>query len=122
MSARKFILVLVAATLSLGLAGAASGEEAPLADGTAWTASSEAEKEAYLVGFGNFMTVEYIVQQQADVPPTDEQSSIGRWWAALEDADVSDVVAAIDAYYSDNPDDLAKPVIMVLWHTYVEPK
>ena len=120
MSARKIILVLLVTTLSLGLAGAASGDEAPLADGTAWTASSEAEKEAYLVGIGNFMTVEYIVQQKAGNPPTEEQSSIGRWWAALEEIDVSDVVAVIDAYYAENPDDLAKPVIMVLWHTYVE--
>jgi hypothetical protein len=56
--------------------GSAYAEDVPLIDGNIWAVSTEVEKESYLVGAGNFMTVEHVFQQQMDNPPTDEQSAV----------------------------------------------
>ena len=64
--------------LALGAFGTAFAEEdIPRIDGTLWGESSHVEKTAYLVGARNFLTVEYVVQQQSDAQPTDEQSPFG---------------------------------------------
>ena len=67
--------------VAVGAFGTAFAEEdIPLTDGTLWTESSHVEKTACLVSAGNFLTVEYVVQQQSDTQPTDEQSSIRQFW------------------------------------------
>ena len=71
-------------------------EDVPLIDGIIWAVSSDVEKETYLVGAGNFMTVEYVVQQQADSPPTDEQSAVSRYWHAIEAVTLNDMIDVID--------------------------
>ena len=120
MSTKKLLAAICVAALSLGLAGNVAADEAPLADGTAWTAASEAEKEAYLVGVGNMLKVEYVVQSKSDNPPNKDQSAIGRWWDGLESVTANQAIMAVDAWYAANPGKLDTPVIMVLWHTYVE--
>lgn len=95
-------------------------EDVPLIDGIIWAVSSDVEKESYLVGAGNFMTVEYVVQQQADSPPTDEQSAVSRYWHAIEAVTLNDMIDVIDNWYADNPDNLETPVLVVIWNEYVE--
>ncbi len=112
---RQFIAVLATMFLYAAQAGAA-----PLVDGDVWTVSSEEEKEAYLIGAGNFMTVERIVQSKADIAPTDEQSSISSWYTALEATTINELVAAVDAWYTANPGSLETPVLVVIWNSFVE--
>ena len=122
-------------TLSIGLRGSivalvclvvsASGtafaeEDSPMVDGVMWEESSHVEKIAYLVGAGNLLTVEYIVQQKSENPPTDEQTSIDEWWEAIGDTSYDDLIATIDAFYRDNPRQMTVPVLVVIWNTYVE--
>ena len=46
--------------LAVGACGIAfAKEDIPLTDGTLWGEPSHVEKAAYLVGAGNFLTVEY---------------------------------------------------------------
>jgi len=85
-----------------------------------WEESSHVEKMSYLVGAGNFLTVEYIVQQKSETPPTDEQTSIDEWWEASGDTSYDDLIATIDAFYRDNPRQMTVPVLVVIWNTYVE--
>ncbi len=118
MRIRNLCLVLVASLSVLG--GAVIAEEAPLVDGSVWTVSTEEEKEAYLVGAGNFMTVEYIVQSKAETAPSDEQSAVSAWWGALEDTTINDLVGAVDSFYGNNPDKMDVPVLVVIWNTFVE--
>ncbi len=64
--------------LAIGAFGTAFAEEdIPLTYGTLWGESSHVEKTAYLVGAGNFLTVEYVAQQQSETQSTDEQSPFG---------------------------------------------
>ena len=114
----KAILALAAGLLMFG--ATASADDPPLVDGSIWTVSTEAEKEAYLIGAGNFMTVEYIVQSKADTAPSEDQSAISRWYAALEDSTIDELVAAVDDYYASNADELDTPVLVAIWNTFVE--
>lgn len=118
MSVKRILALLCIAVFATG--SVALADESLLADGRVWVESSEAEKEAYLVGVGNMMTVEFIVQEKAGTPPTDEQSSIRRWWNAVGSASVKDVKARVDAWYAANPDKLSEPVLVVMWNEYVE--
>ena len=103
-----------------GFGTAYAEEDSPMAAGVLWGESSHVEKIAYLVGAGNFLTVEYIVQQHSDNPPTDEQSAIGRWWAGIENTSLDDLIATADAFYRDNPNQMTVPVLVVIWNAYVE--
>ena len=108
--------------LLVGAFGTVSAQEAdvPLNDGALWQASSQVEKTAYLVGAANFLEVEYVVQQQSDNKATDDQSAIRRWWDALKDDSLDDLINAVDAFYRDNPDQMTVPVLVVIWNTFVE--
>ena len=116
---RKLMAVCLAVA-ALGFGGAATADDLALADGTAWAASTEYEREAYLVGVANMLSVEYIVQSKAEQAPTDKQSSIGRWWNALESVTINQVMAEVDAWYAANPDKMSEPVLVVIWNSYVE--
>ena len=108
---------------SIGTAAFAQDEEVddiPLIDGTIWNASSEVEKESYLVGAGNFLTVEYVFQHQMENPPTNEQTSVTRYWDGLEGTTLNEMVEVIDNWYEANPDGLERPVLVVIWNEYVE--
>ncbi len=107
--------------LAVGAFGTAFAEEdIPLTEGTLWGESSRVEKTAYLVGAGNFLTVEYVVQQQSDTQPTDEQSSIRQFWDGLEDVSLNELIDAVDNFYQENPDKLTVPVLVVIWNSFVE--
>ena len=67
MGLRGSIIALVCFAVS-GFA-TAFAEESPMVDGVMWGESSHVEKTAYIVGAGNFLTVEYIVQQKSENPP-----------------------------------------------------
>jgi len=97
-------------------------EEVPLIDGTLWAASSEPEKVSYLIGMGNFMLVEYLTQtEHADPKPTRDQTMVQDFWDGFEDETLDGTIEAVDNWYAANPDDLAKPVIVVIWNIFVEP-
>ena len=107
--------------LVVGAFGTAFAEEdIPLTDGTLWGESSHVEKTAYLVGAGNFLTVEYVVQQQSENQATDEQSSIRQFWDGLEDVSLDELIDAVDNFYQENPDKLTVPVLVVIWNSFVE--
>ena len=113
--------IVALASLAMSAFGTAFAEEdSPMVDGVMWEESSHVEKIAYLVGAGNFLTVEYIVQQKSENPPADEQTSIDEWWEAIEGTSLDDLIATVDAYYRDNPRQMTVPVLVVIWNTYVE--
>jgi hypothetical protein len=116
---RKLMIGVVVLAMSHGVA-LAQADDAPLTEGNLWNESSHVEKIAYLAGASDFLEVEYVVQQQSGSPPTDEQSAVREWWDSLEDETLNNLIAAIDAYYADNPDQLSVPVMVVIWNSFVE--
>ena len=97
-----------------GFGTAFAEEDSPMVDGVMWGESSHVEKIAYMVGAGNFLTVEYIVQQKSENPPTDEQSAINEWWAGVGDTPLDDLINTADAFYRDNPNQMTVPVLVVI--------
>jgi hypothetical protein len=104
----------------IALAGSVQAQDAGLVDGSMWSVSSEEEKEAYLIGAGNFMTIELIVQSKADTELTEHQTAVDNWAAGLDDVTINQMVATIDAWYSANSGSMETPVLVVLWNSYVE--
>ena len=116
---RKLVIGAIGLALSYNVA-LAQADDFPLTAGTLWNASSDVEKNAYMVGAGNFLEVEYVVQQQSGNPPTDEQSAVREWWDGLEDETLNGLMAAVDSFYADNPDQLDVPVLVVIWQLFVD--
>ncbi len=117
--ARMLPCAVLAITSAIGMA-TATAEDVPLADGTMWNASSRVEKTAYIVGASNFLTVEYVVQQKSGNPPTDEQSSVRRFWDGSDGKTINQTIQLLDDWYAANPDRLDEPVLVVLWNSIVE--
>ena len=116
----RSIIIGVFCILTGAFGTAFAEEDSPMAAGVMWEESSQVEKTAYLVGAGNFLTVEYIVQQKSENPPTDEQSAIRRWWDELEGVSLDELIDTVDAFYRDNPNQMTVPVLVVLWNSFVE--
>lgn len=53
-------------------------------------------------------------------PPTNEQTSVTRYWDGLEGTTLNQMVEVIDNWYEANPDELERPVLVVIWNEYVE--
>jgi hypothetical protein len=111
MKARLFAAPLVAAML---LAMPAAPQAAPAHDlvtGKHWQGSSALERRAYLIGVSNVISVGARVdtrQGREDTFSLNAQKGLGG--TQLEAA-----IAAIDAWYKANPDELDKPALSVIW-------
>lgn len=96
-------------------------EDVPLADGVLWKESTQFEKKAYLVGASNFMSIEYAYQQRNGKPPSDEQTTIRRFWDHTEGVSLDAAIAGIDKWYANNPDHFNRAVLDVIWVIWVAP-
>jgi hypothetical protein len=104
-------------------AAATAAEDVPLIDGDLWNKSSRVEKTSYLIGAGNYMTVEYVFQvEAADPKPTSGQSPTADFWNGLDDVSLDELIDTIDDWYAANPNELQVPVLVVIWNEIVEPK
>ena len=117
---RGSVIGLVCLVIAAFGTAVAQEEDSPMVAGTMWGESSHPEKIAFLVGAGNFLTVEYIVQQKSENQASDEQSSIRRWWDGLEAVSLDELIETADAFYRDNPNQMTVPVLVVLWNAYIE--
>ena len=43
-----------------------------------------------------------------------------RYWDGLEGTTLNQMVEVIDNWYEANPDELERPVLVVIWNEYVE--
>ena len=98
-----------------------AAEEVPLVDGKLWAKSSEVEKKSYIIGAGNFMSLEYAYQVKGEAPPTVDQSSVPAFYEHMENVTLDDVIQTADQWYQRHPDKLDTPVLGVLWLELVKP-
>lgn len=98
-----------------------SAEEVPLVDGKLWAKSSEIEKKAYIVGAGNFMSLEYQYQVKGQNPPTVDQSTVPAFYKHSEDVTLNAAIETVDRWYEKHPDKMDTPVLGVLWIELVKP-
>jgi hypothetical protein len=90
------------------------------ADGTDWTTASLDEKQAFLYGIANVVSVG-IGWDERHVPP-DQMTFSRRARDGLAGTTLGDAVTRIDAWYAANPGKLSTPVVAVMWLAIAKPK
>ena len=122
MNVKNFTSVCLLAMLMFA-SSIVSADDEPFVNGDGWAASSASEKTAYIVGAGDFMTMEYVSQMKFAKPtPTPEQTTVQSYWKGLEGQTMDSLVQTVDDWYEANPDSMDTPVLVVIWKQVVEPK
>jgi hypothetical protein len=120
MKQSKRVPVIAALLLTMAASGLASvaRAELPVVDGNLWSASSMAEKRAYLIGVANTVAVNRALQ--AKKGNADPQAANNRIEAALDAGTIDHAIGMIDAWYAANPSRKGAPVLGVVWLSMVK--
>lgn len=135
----RFATTLLALGLTLGLGGwtvaqaadpaapaatAASSQSAPakidlsFPDGEKWSAATEREKMAYLLGIRDMASAEY----QLTGPNPKRRTLVEKLVESLDGMTLRQVMEKVDAYYKANPDRQKQTIFEVVWFQLVVPK
>jgi hypothetical protein len=106
------ILALVVALPALALAN-----EVPVITGENWIKSTPQERRAFLVGAATIIELEQEVQGMPPPP----KSTIDTWCKGLSHFTFDQMVAAIDQWYAEHQDKIARPVVEVMWYELAKP-
>lgn len=128
----------LALSLMLSASPSLAGEEGNPVDqltGAVWMQSSQDNKYALIYGVECAITVEFFVAQKLE-----QQSNTGSkkknpkeiistlspfekgWVNAFEGVSRQKIVAMVDDWYTQHPDQLQRPVFSVLWSEFIAPK
>jgi hypothetical protein len=116
---KRLSKIAASAALAVGMAlsAPAAMADGDFVNGTHWAASKKDEKLAYLLGISNLMSADYALQRRGG---NARGSAIPELYEALESVSVEQAAAAIDAWYSANPDRKSEDVLSVIWLALVE--
>lgn len=95
--------------------------EMPVLKGDTWMVMDENAKIAFIWGVGHVVTIEQVIMER--YPDQKRDTFVMKVVEAsnASPATMSQVAAAIDKFYTDNPDKLDTPVMAVIWDTMVKP-
>ena len=94
---------------------------APVVTLQIWQASSMQEQYAFLAGFVSMFELEKEWQGQKGILPL-QQSMIGSWGMGMNGMSLKSIRNAVNAYCANNPNEVDRLVLDVLWHEFVQPK
>ncbi|MCC8987277.1 MAG: hypothetical protein LM523_06185 [Candidatus Contendobacter sp.] len=135
----RFAIPLLALGLTLGLGGwtaaqaadpalpaatAAPSQSAPakidlsFPDGEKWSAATEREKMAYLLGIRDMASAEY----QLTGPNPKRRTLVEKLVESLDGMTLRQIMEKVDAYYKTNPDRQKQTIFEVVWFQLVVPK
>jgi hypothetical protein len=95
-----------------------SHAEIPQADGNLWVTSNLQQKQAYLIGVVNTLSVHNALQIKRGA--SDKNSPSSRLLQATSLRSVGQMINSLDQWYAANLDKLDTPVIGVIWMKIVE--
>jgi hypothetical protein len=101
-------------------ASAADVSQPRFADGNDWTKSTEAQKQAFIFGIAN--TISVAVGWDARHVPEGQNTFSRRAAAGLGGVSLGEAVQRVDAWYAANPGRRDTPVVAVLWLDIAKPK
>ncbi|MXO61355.1 hypothetical protein GRI89_17570 [Altererythrobacter salegens] len=113
----KRLLLLPALALGLSLSTPAQADVKQI-DGNLWVKSSTAEKQAYLIGLSNTLSVYNEVQRRKGA--VDESSPLTRYLRATDATTIRSIQDVLDRWYKDNPSRMNTPVLGVIWMGLVQ--
>lgn len=97
--------------------------------GKYWVETPETAKEAYLFGIESALEVEYYVSKKMAAEKSSRKMPVVTlspfekgWMKALDGVTRKEIAAQIDKWYADNPDQLARPVMNVIWYEIIKPR
>lgn len=99
--------------------------------GKYWVDTPETAKEAYLFGIESALEVQYYISKKmsADNSTRSKKASVftlspfGQgWMKALAGVPRKEIVAQVDKWYADHPQQLDRPVMNVLWYEVIKPR
>ena len=90
------------------------------ADGRDWSSASADEKQAFLFGIANAISVALGWDERH--VPAEQMTFSRRARDGLAGTTLGEAVNRIDAWYVANPDRLATPVVAVIWLDIAKPK
>lgn len=95
--------------------------EMPVLKGDTWMVMDENAKIAFIWGVGHVVTIEQVIMER--YPDQKRDTFVVKVVEAsnASPATMTQVAAAIDKFYTDNPDKLDMPVMAVIWDTMVKP-
>lgn len=103
--------------LALATPALAVDYEIPVVTGEHWNKSSAQERKAFLVGAATIIELE----QEVQGTPPPPKSTITIWCKGLSHYTFDQMAAAIDQWYAEHPDKLARPVVEVMWYELAKP-
>ncbi len=97
---------------------AVSHAEIPQADGNLWVTSNLQQKQAYLIGVVNTLSVQNALQIKRGA--IDKNAPSSRLLQATSLRSIGQMINTLDQWYAANLDKLDTPVIGVIWMKIVE--
>ncbi len=108
----KRLGLLAAISLSVSVA-APAGAEVRQIDGYLWQNSTTAEKQAYLIGISNTLSVYQAVQVKKGA--VDANAPLSQYLRATDTQTIRSLQETLDRWYAANPTRLNTPVLGVVW-------
>ena len=95
--------------------------EMPVLKGDTWMAMNGEAKIAFIWGAGHVVTIEQVLMER--YPDQKRDTFVTKVVEAsnASPATMTQVAAAIDKFYTENPDKMDVPVMAVIWETMVKP-
>ena len=91
-----------------------SAADLTIVTGEHWTGAGLAEKRAYLFGVGNLLEIEQAMAGD-DYATMRGRSIVPVLLEGLSGTSIADIVAQLDKFYADHPDQTTRPVLEVLY-------
>lgn len=124
MNISRRVAALAAAALIAGSPAVANAQTAAsqqrFANGNDWTSASVAERQAFVFGIANAISVG-IGWDERHVP-AGQTTFARRAGAGLSGVSLGEAMRRIDAWYAANPGKLDTPVVAVMWLDIARPK
>lgn len=135
---KKVMGWILALTLIMGASSALAVEKTNPVDqltGAVWMQSTQENKNALIFGVECAITIEFFVAKKMD----EAQNKAGKrksrgelvstlspfekgWAKAFENVKREKIVDMVDAWYTQHPDQLQRPVFDVLWNEFISPQ
>jgi len=111
---KSFLPILLAAFCSMTLAGQQPAKDLTIVNGNHWVAAELDEKRAYLFGVGNVLEIEQAMAG-ASFAAMRGRSIVPVLLNGHSGISIADIVAMLDGFYADHPDQTKRPVLEVLY-------
>ena len=93
----------------------------PILDGNLWQKMTQDDKIAFFWGFWHVVAIDNYLAEKYPELKTEGFSKKVADAANRVQMTINQIVATVDGYYQEHPDEMRKPVVAVLWASFIKP-